>query len=128
MNNRLVSRVKALNFTVDQFPVFTNENSERYIELKFELTSSLMRRDIEKVVKKCTNRPKLKKKLLDMCHTYNEFSDNEIINICCEDIAHLTTTTDLTDVSVAFNSTPLDRPITANAREFLDYINKYKEE
>ena len=118
MNERLVSRVKALNFTVDNFPTFTDENSERYINLKSKLASSLMRRDIHMLYKKYPNRPKLKKKLLNMCRIYNESTDNEIINICCEDIQTLT------EVSVAFNSTPLDRPITVKAQEFLDFINK----
>ena len=132
MNNRLVSRVKALNYTVDNFPIFTDENSERYIDLKSKLTSSLMRRDIKRVVKKYPNRPKLKKKLLNMCRIYNESTDNEIINICCEDIAALPTASDITSkhdelVSVLFNSGPLINPMSKNSQEFLDWINKFKE-
>ena len=73
MNNRLVSKVKALNYTVDNFPIFTEENSQRYIELKFELTSSLMRRDIIRVSSKCKTRTKFKKKLFKMMDSYKEF-------------------------------------------------------
>jgi len=84
MNTRLVSRVKALNYIVDHFPV-TKESSKRYIELRFKLSSSLMKRDIYKVIKKYPNRPKLKKRLLNMYNAYIDLTHDEMVYICKRD-------------------------------------------
>lgn len=73
MNNRLVSRVKALNFTVDHFPVFVDEHARRYFNKRMELVSSLMKRDIIRVASKCITRPKFQKKLDEMIETRKSF-------------------------------------------------------
>ena len=63
MNNRLVSKNKALNVSL------VKHSGEYYI-MKLDIQSEIMKKDIHMVYKKYLNRPKLRRKILDMMGTY----------------------------------------------------------
>lgn len=88
MNNRLVSKRKAYNHIIDNFPLLTEEDTVRYFKIGFSLKSQLMKRKIIQVAFKCKNKPKYLKKLDNMIFYYKEFIFGYIdkLNDCIDDL------------------------------------------
>ena len=86
MNNRLMQRIKAWNYTVFEFPIFTEENSDRYETIRKELCGDLMLRTIARLShRKWKTDPKFRKKRLDMIHRYQEFIMENCEEMCTMD-------------------------------------------
>ena len=76
-----MQRVKALNYTVDEFPIFTEENSGRYEAIRKELANDLMFRTILRLShRNWKTNPVLKKKMEEMMRRHREF-----VMKCCEE-------------------------------------------